>query len=90
MFGRINGNANHATTFVNYNGKTGLFTIDHNSQNEAGTLREHLTTTGRKVRSSIGAVCAWEWDAAAAARARIVVLILIRRRLLEGVLCSGR
>lgn len=49
MFGRINGNANHATTFVNYNGKTGLFTIDHNSQNEAGTLREHLTTTGRKV-----------------------------------------
>jgi hypothetical protein len=49
MFGRINGNANHATTFVNYNGKTGLFTIDHNAQNAERTLREHLTSTGRKV-----------------------------------------
>lgn len=49
MFGRINGNANGATTFVNYNGKTGLFTIDHNSQNAEGTFREHQTTTGRKV-----------------------------------------
>lgn len=49
MFGRINGNANGATTFVNYNGKTGLFTIDHNSQNAEGTLREHKTTTGRTV-----------------------------------------
>jgi len=49
MFGRINGNANGATTFVNYNGKTGLFTIDHNAQNTEGTYREHKTTTGRTV-----------------------------------------
>lgn len=49
MFGRINGNANGATTFVNYNGKTGLFTIDHNAQNAEGTFREHTTTTNRKV-----------------------------------------
>lgn len=49
MFGRINGNANGTTTFVNYNGKTGLFTIDHKEQNAAGTYREHQTTTGRKV-----------------------------------------
>jgi hypothetical protein len=49
MFGRINGNANGATTFVNYNGKTGLFTIDHNSQNAEGSYREHKTTTGRTV-----------------------------------------
>lgn len=49
MFGRINGNSNGNTTWVNYNGKTGLFTIDHREQNAEGSYREHLTTTGRKV-----------------------------------------
>lgn len=49
MFGHINGNARSATTFVNYNGKTGLFTIDHAAQNAEGTFREHTTTTNRKV-----------------------------------------
>lgn len=48
MFGNIRGN-NSATTWVNYNGKLGLFTIDHNSQNTEGSFREHTTTTGRKV-----------------------------------------
>lgn len=49
MFGRINGNANGSTTYVNYNGKTGLFTIDHKAQNAEGTLREHKTSGGRMV-----------------------------------------
>lgn len=49
MFGRINGNSNGNTTWVNYNGKNGLFTIDHREQNAAGSFREHLTSTGRKV-----------------------------------------
>lgn len=49
MFGRINGNANGTTTWVNYNGKNGMFTIDHKAQNAEGTLREHKTTTGRTV-----------------------------------------
>ncbi|MBY0240031.1 MAG: hypothetical protein K2X55_12020 [Burkholderiaceae bacterium] len=49
MFGTIPGRGNGTTTFVNYNGKAGLFVIDHNAQNAEGTLREHTTTTGRKV-----------------------------------------
>lgn len=49
MFGTISGRGNSTTTFVNYNGKAGLFVIDHNAQNAEGTFREHTTTTGRKV-----------------------------------------
>lgn len=49
MFGRINGSANGNTTYVNYNGKSGLFTMEHRAQNAEGTFREHKTTTGRTV-----------------------------------------
>lgn len=48
MFGRINRN-NGKTTWVTFNGKRGLFTIDHDKQNDEGTFREHQTTTGRTV-----------------------------------------
>lgn len=48
MFGRVNRSSGD-TTWVNFNGKTGLFTIDHNAQNAEGTYREHKTTTGRTV-----------------------------------------
>lgn len=49
MFGTITGRGNSTTTFVNYNGKVGLFVIDHQAQNAEGTFREHTTTTNRKV-----------------------------------------
>lgn len=49
MFGRINGNAQSTTTWVNYNGKRAVFSIDHNTQNEEGTFREHKTATGRTI-----------------------------------------
>ena len=49
MFGTISGRGNSTTTFVNYNGKTGLFVIDHKAQNAEGTLREHVTSGGRTV-----------------------------------------
>lgn len=49
MFGTISGRGNSTTTFVNYNGKVGLFVIDHQAQNAEGTFREHTTTTNRKV-----------------------------------------
>lgn len=49
MFGTINGRGNGNTTFVNYNGKAGLFVIDHKEQNAEGSYREHKTTTGRTV-----------------------------------------
>jgi len=48
MFGRVHG-AKGPTTWVNYNSKTGLFTIDHNAQNAEQSFREHQTTTGRTV-----------------------------------------
>jgi hypothetical protein len=49
MFGTISGRGNSTTTFVNYNGKVGLFVIDHKAQNAEGTLREHVTSGGRTV-----------------------------------------
>lgn len=49
MFGTISGRGNAATTFVNYNGKAGLFVIDHKEQNAEGSYREHKTATGRTV-----------------------------------------
>jgi hypothetical protein len=49
MFGTISGRGQSTTTFVNYNGKVGLFVIDHKAQNAEGTLREHVTSGGRTV-----------------------------------------
>jgi len=49
MFGTISGRGKNDTTFVNYNGKVGLFVIDHQAQNAEGSFREHTTSTGRKV-----------------------------------------
>jgi hypothetical protein len=48
MFGNIRGSKN-PTTWVTYNGKLGVFTIDHTAQNSEGSFREHKTTTGRTV-----------------------------------------
>lgn len=49
MFGRINGNQHNDTIWANYNGKKGLFTIDHKEQNSEQSYRKHVTAGGRTV-----------------------------------------
>lgn len=47
MFGHIPRKTN--STWLSFNSRTGLFTIDHTEQNADGTYREHVNTKGRTV-----------------------------------------